>query len=538
MNSAGHLFIVRGDLTKIACDAWLLPTDRFFNVNDGWRLGLEACGIAWQDGGPAFRAWERGELVRRLPSPTGKFPAVWAARSGTDRPDVRRYVDVAVRFVDEAAAACTKDPHAFTKAWRSTRLLALPVVGTRDGGGYTEAVRILGKLIPAMGSQARQRGIDVALVCLDANMYAAAQRVRQEAADAGWESALGLDGIEQAQNLARLAQNGRLVLFLGAGASIGAGLPSWSGLIKKLGGAKLDSKAAEETFSKLSVLDQATLVERWLDTEGQGRPARSRRSISARLKSLFDIDRVALVHALLAPLPVDEIVTTNYDKLFELASESVGIPVSVLPRDPKKGTRRWLLKMHGCIDHPDDIVLTREDYLRYEQHRAALAGIVQALLITKHMLFVGFSLNDDNFHRIIDSVKRAIRPEGTGDAKAEPFGTVLFVTDDAFVRELWQRDLSAYSLRRAPDAGVAKDETAATQAAARRLEILLDYLGAATVEPAFMGEWRFAELLKPSEQRLRRMLVELFEEFPDAGTKNARDTLLAVRALADRLGVV
>jgi hypothetical protein len=40
-----------------------------------------------------------------------------------------------------------------------------------------------------------------------------------------------------------------------------------------------------------------------------------------------------------------------------------------------------------------------EDYLRYESRRAALAGIVQSLLITKHMLFIGFGLQDDNFHR-------------------------------------------------------------------------------------------------------------------------------------------
>ena len=30
------------------------------------------------------------------------------------------------------------------------------------------------------------------------------------------------------------------------------------------------------------------------------------------------------------------------------------------------------------------------------------------MLITKHMLFVGFSLNDDNFHRIMDAVRGAI----------------------------------------------------------------------------------------------------------------------------------
>ena len=31
----------------------------------------------------------------------------------------------------------------------------------------------------------------------------------------------------------------------------------------------------------------------------------------------------------------------------------------------------------------------REDYIRYHERRQALAGIVQAFLITKHMLFIG-----------------------------------------------------------------------------------------------------------------------------------------------------
>lgn len=37
--------------------------------------------------------------------------------------------------------------------------------------------------------------------------------------------------------------------------------------------------------------------------------------------------------------------------------------------------------------------------MRYASRRSALRGIVQSLLITRHMLFAGFSLNDDNFHR-------------------------------------------------------------------------------------------------------------------------------------------
>lgn len=32
----GHLFIINGDLTKLACDAVLLPTDESFRIEDAW----------------------------------------------------------------------------------------------------------------------------------------------------------------------------------------------------------------------------------------------------------------------------------------------------------------------------------------------------------------------------------------------------------------------------------------------------------------------------------------------------------------------
>src|SRR3954469_25646848 len=32
----GHLFIVQADLTRLACDAWLLPTSRTFWIEEHW----------------------------------------------------------------------------------------------------------------------------------------------------------------------------------------------------------------------------------------------------------------------------------------------------------------------------------------------------------------------------------------------------------------------------------------------------------------------------------------------------------------------
>src|SRR5262249_6692238 len=149
----------------------------------------------------------------------------------------------------------------------------------------------------------------------------------------------------------------------------------------------------------------------------------------------------SLQHFLLASLPVDEVITTNYDDLFELASGPGS--VSVLPHDPRQGVTRWLLKMHGCVTRPADIVLTRADYLRYEERRSALAGIVQAMLLTRHMLFVGFSLNDENFHKVAYAVRRARDPAARSRSR---FGTVLKLADEPFVEELWRDELGFISM--------------------------------------------------------------------------------------------
>jgi len=37
VSSTGHLFVIQGDVTKLRCDAWLLPTDAVFEVTEAFR---------------------------------------------------------------------------------------------------------------------------------------------------------------------------------------------------------------------------------------------------------------------------------------------------------------------------------------------------------------------------------------------------------------------------------------------------------------------------------------------------------------------
>ena len=55
-----------------------------------------------------------------------------------------------------------------------------------------------------------------------------------------------------------------------------------------------------------------------------------------------------------------------------------------------------------------------------------------ALLMTRQMLFVGFSLRDDNFLQIADDVRKVVR---RGIDEHPPFATALLIDEAVLMKE-------------------------------------------------------------------------------------------------------
>jgi len=285
-----------------------------------------------------------------------------------------------------------------------------------------------------------------------------------------------------------------------------AGLPGWGSLLDALAvRAGMTAQEREALRGLRNVLDQATVVERRLNDE--------KTEIGPAVEVVLGPHRHhALTHALLAALTVREAITTNYDRLFEdaWAVSDPGV-LSVIPGAIRSDARRWLLKMHGCVSDPEKVVLTRSSYTRYDERLPGLAGMVQAFLVTRHVLFVGFSLTDDNFHRLIDAVRRlrAVgRPPGL-------LGTALALGSGGLSEVLWEGDIQR--VRMTDHEETARDFSVA--AAARRLEVFLDYLVSRTRGAAhLLVGTRFNPLLTPGERRLRDALARFVADVtgPDA----------------------
>jgi len=491
---SGHVFIVHGDLRRLACDAWLMPCDSQVEPLAQWYQEPEPLPRAFRWPAPPDGWGDSGVRVMPVPGWPATRPRPWLVNvgSGPGTP-LQWFVEGARQFL-EAVGPTLGTP----RNSRFKPLVALPVVGTGGGGGWKDAGQIVCQLLPVLYAAARQHDMDVALVTIEAAAFAAAQAQRHRTVEDAWPE-LNHALRQEAGKLAGRAARGDLVLFLGAGVGRSAGLPLWMELLTELADeAGLSSQ--RKALAKLNPLDQAQVIE--------GRMGGTRRlgdAVAGKLRTPY----YGLSHALLAALPVEEAVTTNYDQLFELASEATGRRTAVLPYNAAADSDRWLLKMHGCVSEPGRIVLTRAAYLRYADNRAALAAIVQALLITRHMLFVGFSLDDDNFHQIIDAVRKAVG-RTSRSTPGTPFGTCLALFREEVVEELWRHDLHWVEMMQGTD------QTSMMQAG-RMLEIFLDHVLALTASTGHLMDPRFDAVLADPERQLRELLQRFLADIDHMG---------------------
>lgn len=66
------------------------------------------------------------------------------------------------------------------------------------------------------------------------------------------------------------------------------------------------------------------------------------------------------------------------------------------------------------------------------------------MLPTSHILFIGFSITDDNLHLIIGEARKCLETKRGGDPDGES-GTILTLKENEMFRQLWDQDLLVMS---------------------------------------------------------------------------------------------
>lgn len=444
MTADGHLFVVNGRLEALSADAVVIPTDADFRVEQWWRAaaGLEP-GTPWSQVEPA--GWGHGAALpaRTSRRATKNRPEVWFLDTIATTPEgvgdaARRAVAAIVEHSGDRIRAAAET------AGRDLPLVALPIIGTGYGGHRLRRGQVISALLATLHDAARELGVDVALVASNRADYSALQHRRRMLAR---PTGLAADVIARAQALGTHAARGDLALFFGAGVSIAAGLPSWGRLLTELV-AKLElDDDVRDRMEDLGPLEQAELIQVALADRSARAKSDTQKALGDRVSRIIRAAsaRPSLSHALLAGMRVRQAATTNYDRLYEQAVTAAGGPtdgrpavIDRLPWDRASTERPWLLKMHGDVEHPDSIVLSRSSFVHYDNRWKPVGSLVQSLMMTKHLLVVGASMTDDNLLRFAYEVAGLRASITTHDPAAPEIGTVLHLADDAAFSRLWK----------------------------------------------------------------------------------------------------
>lgn len=197
-------------------------------------------------------------------------------------------------------------------------------------------------------------------------------------------------------------RSGNAAPFIGAGLSMGAGLPGWYGLIGELasrigyelppqkwvtGDALID--AAQHYVNRQGMNNLVMFLKEKLDTVGRAPSA---------------------AHQALARLPISTVFTANYDDLLEQAFRNAGRRVHVVVKDSSITFMRRdpdivnIVKLYGDLAQPETIVLTRRQYESFFLDRPQMIKLLETELARSSMLYLGWSHSDPHFNLIFGEI--------------------------------------------------------------------------------------------------------------------------------------
>ena len=225
------------------------------------------------------------------------------------------------------------------------------------------------------------------------------------------------DGPDIPESLLQAHEEGRVVVFCGAGISTPAGLPLFKGLVdniyKALGTSR--NSVEEKAYEK----EQYDAVIDQLERRYPGQRLAVRSAMADSLKPKLRRKGATVPHRALLQLATDRkgavrLVTTNFDRIFQyvIKKEKLKVPHLAAPLLPIPKPSRWhgLVYLHGLL--PDALseaelnrlVLSSGDFgLAYLSERWA-ARFVSELFRYYVVCFVGYGINDPVMRYMMDAL--------------------------------------------------------------------------------------------------------------------------------------
>lgn len=211
----------------------------------------------------------------------------------------------------------------------------------------------------------------------------------------------------------------RVGLLVGAGASVGAGLPQWGQLLRDM----LEETKGSVGLSAQKIADYESLID-------QSRYLMAASGLKVDLGSYFagfirkvfvDSKPVPtnLHKAMLGLKRLQFVLTTNYDTLIERTYRNQDPDVTVCTYKDSGEVRRslssrefFILKAHGDATRSGDgIILTDQDYRNILFRESAYQHMLATMFSMYTVVFVGASMTDPEVNLMLNYVASTFAPD-------------------------------------------------------------------------------------------------------------------------------
>lgn len=117
------------------------------------------------------------------------------------------------------------------------------------------------------------------------------------------------------------------------------------------------------------------------------------------------------LHKLIFELDSKLVITPNFDKIYDsyVSSEAHGTVVLKTHCDTDviesvRGGERMILKMHGTIDSPSNLIFTRSDYTQARTKYRYFYNLIESLGLTHTFLFIGCGVSDPDISLVFEDM--------------------------------------------------------------------------------------------------------------------------------------
>lgn len=193
-------------------------------------------------------------------------------------------------------------------------------------------------------------------------------------------------------------QENNAAIFAGAGLSAASGHVDWKGLLKDF---------ADELH--LDIEKENDLIS--LAQYHLNKNANNRHELNQKIANEFHHGKNPNAnHEIFARLPIKTFWTTNYDRLIEKSLLDKGKVIDVKYTTKHlantiHGRDAIIYKMHGDVEHPDDAIISKDQYEKYYHTHGAFINTLSGDLVSKTFLFIGFSFTDPNLDYILSRIR-------------------------------------------------------------------------------------------------------------------------------------